>query len=421
MTTDYLGSPRVITDKNGNVISRRDFMPFGEELNAGVGGRSESQKYSSYGSDNVRKRFTGYEKDEETQLDFAEARMYQNKHGRFTAVDPLMASANPMNPQTFNRYVYTGNNPINYTDPSGLKWCLSNKNTNGNTYWSGDGVACDDGDEDLDETQRTVLSETFTDKDGSKGDQIFLKADGTIEMVLAAADANKVAQEQGVQVTYTNDELITIDAQDIGEFTIGIACGFVSSNTMGLYPGSAPSPNDSNASLIGQGVGTIIAFGVGKAVNGATITVGVLGAPESGGASLTAVPVGAIYDTYVTAGSVLNAGRLIVAAVQSANSNSSSSGNNTNPFNGPVDKDVTVVDDKGNAIPVKKGEKIEGSPDGKFMQVKDKNGNPNGIRKDGGGHPKHKDPKSQGPHGHNVDKNGDPIKINGNPHLPIKK
>ncbi len=32
LTTDHLGSPRVITDKNGNVISRRDFMPFGEEI-----------------------------------------------------------------------------------------------------------------------------------------------------------------------------------------------------------------------------------------------------------------------------------------------------------------------------------------------------------------------------------------------------
>jgi hypothetical protein len=30
--TDPLGSPRVITDKQGQIVSRRDFMPFGEEL-----------------------------------------------------------------------------------------------------------------------------------------------------------------------------------------------------------------------------------------------------------------------------------------------------------------------------------------------------------------------------------------------------
>jgi len=77
LTFDHLDSPRVITGKTGNVIARRDFMPFGEEIYAGVGSRSTSQNYSSAGIDNVRKRFTGYEKDQETELDFAENRMYQ--------------------------------------------------------------------------------------------------------------------------------------------------------------------------------------------------------------------------------------------------------------------------------------------------------------------------------------------------------
>ncbi len=120
LTTDHLGSPRVITDQNQNVVSRRDFMPFGEEIGEGVGARTAALKYSASGSDKIRKRYTGYEKDPETELDFAEARLYQNKHGRFTAVDPLMSSASPTNPQTFNRYAYTGNNPVNNIDPSGL-------------------------------------------------------------------------------------------------------------------------------------------------------------------------------------------------------------------------------------------------------------------------------------------------------------
>jgi RHS repeat-associated protein len=120
LTSDGLGSVRVITDALGQVVSRRDFMPFGEELNAGIGGRSETQKYSGAGQDNVRKRFTGYEKDTETGLDFAEARYYNNAHGRFTAVDPLLASGKSGNPQSFNRYAYTMNNPTNLVDPSGL-------------------------------------------------------------------------------------------------------------------------------------------------------------------------------------------------------------------------------------------------------------------------------------------------------------
>jgi RHS repeat-associated protein len=122
LTSDHLGSPRVITDRAGNVISRRDFMPFGEEIYAGIGGRTESQQYSSVGFDNIRKRFTGYEKDAETGLDYAQARMYQNSHGRFTIVDPLMASAFAPDPQTFNRYTYTGNNPVNNVDPTGLRY-----------------------------------------------------------------------------------------------------------------------------------------------------------------------------------------------------------------------------------------------------------------------------------------------------------
>ena len=65
---------------------------------------------------------TLYERDNESDLDFAQARYYNFKHGRFTTVDPLMASADIVNPQTFNRYVYVGNNPVNITDPTGEIW-----------------------------------------------------------------------------------------------------------------------------------------------------------------------------------------------------------------------------------------------------------------------------------------------------------
>ena len=47
--------------------------------------------------------------------------MYENRHGRFTAVDPLLASGKSANPQTFNRYVYCLNNPLIFTDPTGMQ------------------------------------------------------------------------------------------------------------------------------------------------------------------------------------------------------------------------------------------------------------------------------------------------------------
>ena len=117
--TDQLGSPRVITDSQGNVVSRRDFMPFGEELTPDGVNRTAALKYNL--GDGIRQKFTGYQKDEETNLDFAEARMYENRHARFTAVDPLLASGKSANPQTFNRYVYVVNNPLIFTDPDGLQ------------------------------------------------------------------------------------------------------------------------------------------------------------------------------------------------------------------------------------------------------------------------------------------------------------
>jgi RHS repeat-associated protein len=119
--TDRLGSPRVLTGKYGEIISRRDFMPFGEELYADTSHRTTANKYTLSGEDAVRKRFTGYEKDKETGLDFAEARYYNNQHARFTAVDPLLASGKSANPQTFNRYVYVMNRPLRFTDKSGLQ------------------------------------------------------------------------------------------------------------------------------------------------------------------------------------------------------------------------------------------------------------------------------------------------------------
>jgi hypothetical protein len=54
-------------------------------------------------------------------LDFAEARYYNDKFGRFTAVDPLLASGKSADPQTFNRYAYALNRPLRLVDSTGLQ------------------------------------------------------------------------------------------------------------------------------------------------------------------------------------------------------------------------------------------------------------------------------------------------------------
>jgi YD repeat-containing protein len=57
LTPDHLGSPRLITDASGNVVSRRDFYPFGESIHAGTGGRTTGQGDDAV--DSVRQKFTG--------------------------------------------------------------------------------------------------------------------------------------------------------------------------------------------------------------------------------------------------------------------------------------------------------------------------------------------------------------------------
>jgi RHS repeat-associated protein len=117
-TPDHLGSPRVLTDAFGAVISRRDFLPFGDPLSDSLGNRASIPGYSI--NDTVKQRFTGYQRDEESGLDFAQARYFSSNQGRFTSVDPLGKSAQIEDPQTWNRYAYVSNNPINLNDPLGL-------------------------------------------------------------------------------------------------------------------------------------------------------------------------------------------------------------------------------------------------------------------------------------------------------------
>lgn len=60
-----------------------------------------------------------------------------------------------------------------------------------------------------------------------------------------------------------------------------------------------------------------------------------------------------------------------------------------------------MVDPSGDAVPVKSGEQIGGRRDGSYIQVKDGNGVPTGVRKDGGHKPAtHPDPRAQKPHAH---------------------
>jgi RHS repeat-associated protein len=64
---------------------------------------------------------TSYERDNETDLDFAQERYYSNKLGRFSSADPIpMTTQRPSDPQRLNLYAYVRNSPLIATDKNGL-------------------------------------------------------------------------------------------------------------------------------------------------------------------------------------------------------------------------------------------------------------------------------------------------------------
>jgi RHS repeat-associated protein len=120
LVADQVGTARVVLDQSGSLsgVKRHDYLPFGEELYAGSGGRTTLQGYTG---DAVRQKFASKERDAETGLDYFEARYYASAQGRFTSVDPIqLTKARLADPQTMNLYVYARNNPLAYIDPSGL-------------------------------------------------------------------------------------------------------------------------------------------------------------------------------------------------------------------------------------------------------------------------------------------------------------
>ncbi len=132
-TTDHLGSTRLVTDEAGAVKQRRDYFPFGEEIEDTLSGRGavEDGGVGTYNASlSLRQQFTGHERDEETGLDDMKARKYQPCLARFLSVDPANAGAALWIPQSWNAYSYVNGRPMVYNDPSGR--CPNNPNAEPN-------------------------------------------------------------------------------------------------------------------------------------------------------------------------------------------------------------------------------------------------------------------------------------------------
>lgn len=103
---DHLGTARIITNESGAVTGSFEYYPFGEV-------KSES------GCLGGNERFTGKLLDQESGLQYFGARYLSNTLIRFVSVDPSALSFTPENPQSWNRYTYSLNNPVTKLDPNG--------------------------------------------------------------------------------------------------------------------------------------------------------------------------------------------------------------------------------------------------------------------------------------------------------------
>src|SRR5258707_1211582 len=111
--TDHLHSTAVFVDKSGTVLDDNDFYPWGGVV-PGVGTTTSNNHY----------KFTGKERDTESQLDYFGARYYANNTGRFMSPDwAAGATAVPYaefgDPQSLNLYSYVLNSPVVRVDPLG--------------------------------------------------------------------------------------------------------------------------------------------------------------------------------------------------------------------------------------------------------------------------------------------------------------
>jgi RHS repeat-associated protein len=126
---EKLGSTDVITDAIGAVVSggQMSFDAWGERRAASNWLGMSALQIAGFDSRQTRKGYTGHEMVDGANLIHMGGRLYDPHTGRFLSADPIVQA--PNNTQSFNRYAYVMNNPMNYTDPTGYSWLSDNWRT----------------------------------------------------------------------------------------------------------------------------------------------------------------------------------------------------------------------------------------------------------------------------------------------------
>lgn len=110
---DQLGNLVRMTDASGTRVADMDFVPSGERRNF-----SDPFQYDGVAPAQTTRGFTGHETIDGMSIIHMNGRIYDPEIGRFLQPDPLIQA--PDNAQSWNAYTYVFNNPLRYTDPTGM-------------------------------------------------------------------------------------------------------------------------------------------------------------------------------------------------------------------------------------------------------------------------------------------------------------
>jgi len=127
--SDQINSTRIVTDSSGTVVYAAAHEPYGGIQKTWVTTYDPALKFS------------GKQRDAESDLDYFGARYYDRSLYRFLSVDPVIPGGAAMDsPQRWNLYSYCGNNPLTYLDPDGRSYLIFSQYSGQLYAYSGSGV-----------------------------------------------------------------------------------------------------------------------------------------------------------------------------------------------------------------------------------------------------------------------------------------
>jgi len=204
--SDHLKTASVITDAVGTIKSESDYYPWGGEL-------------QFVANDSNHYKFTGKERDAETQLDYFGARYYSNGLGRWVSADWSAAPvpvpyASFGDPQSLNQYSYVRNIPTVNVDTDGHETLNSVTNDRGNTGM----VPCATQQcRDFDEKMGDFILNGFAMVTGPLGRAFF-----AAEAIADWRSGNKTSAVMGALAVVPGEKLVG-SVWKLGNFARGIA------------------------------------------------------------------------------------------------------------------------------------------------------------------------------------------------------